>query len=196
MKMSQLETNNAFLLSELKKGHEEAFDFIFRKYYKALCAQASAYLHDFDTIQSLVQECFVNLWQKRQQADSIESLSAYLSVMVRNRCIDYLRKEKLREKVRQRESLQDEPEDFADQWLLSREFEEKLIVALLNLPERCRIAFEYSRFEGHSYAEIASKMDISVKGVEALISRSLKILRTDLKDFLLLLILFLDLPSF
>lgn len=190
--MIELENNNAFLLSELKKGREQAFDFIFRKYYKALCAQASAYLNDFDTVQSLVQECFVNLWQRRQQADSIESLSAYLSVMVRNQCIDYLRKEKVIEKAHQKEGMQDAPVDLADHSLISREFEEKLVVALMNLPDRCRVAFEYSRFEGLTYNEIAKKMDISVKGVEALISRALKVLRTDMKDYLPLFILLFD----
>jgi len=77
----------------------------------------------------------------------------------------------------------------SDTLLLSREFEERLIQALSQLSGRCREAFEYSRFEGLTYPEIASRMNISVKAVEALVSRSLKILRVELKDYLPLIIL-------
>ena len=190
--MSESEKHsNLFLLSELKKGQESAFDYIFKKYYKALCAQAMPYLNDLDSAQNQVQECFIKLWEKRQDADSIKNLSSYLSFMVRNQCIDYLRKTKAMDKAHQRDSLLKENEGSADESILSFEFEEKLVVALSNLPERCRIAFEYSRFENLTYTEIAKKMKISNKAVEALISRSLKTLRVELKDYLPLLILLL-----
>ncbi len=181
--------NNIFLLSELKNGREEAFDFIFRKYYKALCAQAMPYLNDLDTAQGQVQECFIRLWEKRSEADKIDNLAGYLSFMVRNQCIDYLRKTKVMGRAHEKGSVKTDAEDSAENLLLSREFEEKLVIALSNLPERCRMAFEYSRFENLTYPEIAKKMDISVKAVEALMSRALKALRKDLKDYLPLMIL-------
>lgn len=180
--------NDNYLLSNLQGGKEEAFDFIFRKYYKALCAQANAYVSDLDLAQSLVQDCFIKLWEKRQQATSIENLSSYLSFMVRNKCVDYIRKEKWIAGLDE-SSTEKEADQHADDLLISREFEEKLVQALALLPDRCRIAFEYSRFEGLTYPEIAAKMDISVKAVEALLSRSLKILRVELKDYLPLIIL-------
>lgn len=181
---------NLFLLNELQKGQERAFDYIFRKYYKALCAQANAYVKDLDKSQSLVQECFIKLWENRKNADTINNLSAYLSFMVRNRCIDYIRKTKSSESL---DSLQESTETLSDteQTVLLHDFEEKLVRALSSLPERSRIAFEYSRFENFTYKEIAVKMKISVKAVEALLSRALKILRAELKDYLPLLILLL-----
>ena len=83
---------NLFLLQELQKGQERAFDYIFRKYYKALCAQANAYVKDLDKAQSLVQECFIKLWENRANSDKINNLPSYLAFMVRNRCVDYIRK--------------------------------------------------------------------------------------------------------
>ena len=59
-----------------------------------------------------------------------------------------------------------------------------MLQAIHKLPERCKIAFELSRFEGLSNKDIAVKMEISVKGVEALIGRSLKLLRSELIEFL------------
>jgi RNA polymerase sigma-70 factor (ECF subfamily) len=62
--------------------------------------------------------------------------------------------------------------------------------AVAKLPERCRIAFEYSRIDRLTYSQISIEMGISQKAVEALISRSLKILRAKLIDFLSILVLF------
>ena len=79
----------------------------------------------------------------------------------------------------------------SEELLLKHEFEEKLLIALSAVPERSRIAFEFSRFENLAYSKIAEKMGISVKAVEALISRALKVLRNELKEYLPVLTLFL-----
>ena len=187
MNKIQLESNE-FLLLELQNGQESAFDYIFRKFYKALCVQANAYVNDLDKAQSLVQDCFVKLWDNRDELDKIKKLSPYLSFMVRNRCIDYLRKTKSFEQVHEAYDIC-ETDIHAEDTILFREFEERLVVALAALPSRCRVAFEYSRFEGLSYKEIADKMGVSIKAIEALISRALKILRKDLKEYLPIIIL-------
>ncbi|WP_163707380.1 RNA polymerase sigma factor [Mangrovibacterium lignilyticum] len=179
--------SDQFLLQAIQSGQEKAFDYLFRKYYKALCAQANLYLHDLDLAQGLVQECFIKFWENRKNATEISHLTAYLSFMVRNRCVDHSRKNKkelVTESVAEDAGLSDD----ADAMILSHEFEEKLVQALALLPDRCRLAFEYSRFEGLTYSEIAAKMEISVKAVEALLSRSLKILRVELKEYLPLLV--------
>lgn len=181
---------NDFLLLELQNGRESAFDFIFRKYIKVLCAQAHTYVNDFDKAQSLVQDCFIKLWTNRQDAANIKNLSAYLTHMVRNQCIDYIRKTKSLQNLYENAN-KETTNNNSDELLLRHEFEEKLVEALAALPERSRIAFEYSRFENKKYKEIADKMGISTKAVEALISRALKTLRSELKDFLPLTLLLL-----
>jgi RNA polymerase sigma-70 factor (ECF subfamily) len=185
---SNPENSDQFVLLALKEGQEKAFDFIFRQYYKSLCAQAHLYTQDLDLSQSLVQDCFIKLWEIREQATEIENLSSWLVVAVRNKCVDYIRRHKREATLKKTPDPYDENQD-SDRLLLSREFEERLVQALNQLPARCRIAFEYSRFENLTYTEIASKMNVSVKAVEALVSRSLKILRIELKDYLSLIIL-------
>lgn len=180
-----------YLLDELRSGEERAFDYIFRKYYKSLCAQANLYINDIDTAQYQVQECFIRFWEKRKEMGEINNLAGYLSFMVRNQCIDYLRKAKVMAKVQEYELEQSLADNSTENELLLHEFEEKLVIALSNLPERSRIAFEFSRFENKTYPEIAKEMGISVKAVEALLSRALKFLKTELKDYLPLLLIFL-----
>lgn len=188
-------STNDYLLLELQNGQERAFDYIFRKYFKALCAQANVYVNDLDKAQSLVQDCFIKLWINRKEAGNIKNLSSYLTFMVRNQCIDHIRKTKSLKILHENAETETEIEDSED-LLNSHEFEEKLVLILAALPERSRMAFEYSRFENLSYKEIAAKMDISIKGVEALVSRALKTLRKELKDYLPLLIILTKLTRF
>lgn len=181
-------TSDDFLISELQKGNEAAFDYLFRKYYKGLCVNAKSYVHDMDKAQSLVQDCFVKIWSSRESIGEINNLSAYLAFMVRNRCIDYIRKtraqENVYEKLEKKEAVSN-----TDEQLLHSEFEEKLRCAISVLPKRSRRAFEYSRFENLTYNEIGHKMDISAKAVEALMSRALRLLRNDLSGYFYVLFL-------
>lgn len=177
------ESNQQFILNELKKGNERAFNFIFKEHYKSLSQFSYSFIKDQDKAESLVQEVFIRLWEKRESLANIDNLLSYLMVMVRNISIDYLRKEKTSQKV----YLKIRPEESVnttEEQLSKNEFEEKLLKSVLNLPERCRIAFELSRFDSLTNKEIAKNMEISVKGVEALIGRSLKLLRKELEEFL------------
>ena len=190
------EISDQFLALHISEGREEVFDFIFRKYYRTLCAQALIYIKDDDLAQSVVQDCFISFWEKRTELKDIRNLRTYLSFMVRNRAIDHLRKtEKENRAFTTIDKGQDVAADTVETEVISKEFEKILLDAVDKLPDRCRVAFEYSRFEGLKYSEIAEKMNISVKAVEALMGRSLKILRAELSDYLpfaLLLLNFLE----
>ena len=180
------ENNDLFLFYQMRSGKEEAFDFIFRKYYKVLTIQAIRFVHDQDTAQSLVQDCFVRFWEKRFEISNVEALYSYLFFMVRNRCIDHIR-----EQQRTRHVLITAQTEFSEteNTIQTDDLSSHLWQAIAKLPERCRIAFEYSRIDGLTYTQIANKMGITNKAVEALICRSLKILRTNLVEFLSILIL-------
>lgn len=169
-----------FLISELQKGNEAVFDYLFRKYYKNLCLKAKTYVSDLDKAQSLVQDCFVKLWTNRNSLGEIKNLSAYLSFMVRNRCIDYIRKKESLKKLHTKVN-HDTEQANVENLLIFNEFEQKVMNKITLLPKRSRLAFEYSRFENLTYKEIAEKMEISSKAVEGLITRALKILRKDLQ---------------
>ncbi|MHA7941576.1 RNA polymerase sigma-70 factor [Formosa sp. 3Alg 14/1] len=182
--------SDAFLLAELQNGSEQAFNFIFRKYYEGLCFKANGYVNDIDKAQSLVQDCFIKLWEKRDNTEKINNLSAYLSFMVRNRCIDYIRKSESIKNLHDSIAPCQDKNDV-ECTFISEEFETWLMYKITLLPKKSRIAFEYSRFEDLTYNEIALKMNISNKAVEALISRSLRILRKDLQLYLPFLISFL-----
>ena len=58
--------------------------------------------------------------------------------------------------------------------------------ALATLPPQCRRVFEMSRMDQLSYTEIANQLNISTNTVENHVSKALKILRVELKEFLFL----------
>jgi len=176
-----------FLFNQIQLGKEEAFDFIFRKYYKVLTIQAIRIVHDQDEAQSLVQDCFVRFWEKRNGLQDIQDLYSYFYFMVRNRCIDHLREER-RANCVPITNQSDFPESDTEEAIDTRDLNVRLWQAIARLPERCHTAFEYSRVDGLTYSQIAAKMGITQKAVEALISRSLKLLRASLADFLAILI--------
>jgi RNA polymerase sigma-70 factor, ECF subfamily len=181
--MTEKKLIDGFLFEELKNGNARAFDKIFNDRYPNLCRFAYSIVHDEDTAHSLVQHVFIKLWQNRASLNHIDHLTPYLTTMVRNHCLNFIKYEKRNTK------LEDIPpdtqaENTTENQIDAHDFEEHLIIALESLPERCRMAFEYSRFENFTNKEISIKMEISTKGVEALIGRALKSLRVSLVDYL------------
>ncbi len=177
------ETPENFLIAELKAGNTRAFDKIFNDYYRGLCRYATTIVQDEDKAQSLVQNVFVKLWEHRLQLENIVNLPPYLTTMTRNEALNHLKREK---RMVRMDVLPDElhTNSAAEEKFRESEISGRLTMATLSLPDRCREAFEYSRFDNFSNSEIAIKMGISVKGVEALITRALKHLRNELAEYL------------
>jgi len=107
------------------------------------------------------------LWENRESSDHIDSLIPYLTTMVRNHCINFVKREKRNTKLAELPA-DAQTENTTENDLFVYEFEEQLINSLSLLPGRCKMAFEYSRFENMTNKEIAQKMEITTKGVEAL----------------------------
>ncbi len=174
------------------------FEQLFKAYYPQLCAFSRKYVQDEDTARELVQVVFLNLWQKRDTVTADASLKAFLFKSVYNRSLNHLRDQK---KFVGYELSDDESGSSSHPFvnhdaLEEEELKEKINAALAALPERCREIFMMSRFEELRYAQIAEKLNISVKTVEAQMGKALGILREKLKDHLPLLLFLLWFKNF
>lgn len=167
----------------------QSLEVLFKTYFKPLCGFAGKYISDLDDSKGIVHDVFVSLWQKFDELPADTNYRSYLYTAVRNRCLNYIRDKKKHialENVNEREiALNEKP-------LEGDELERKIEMALDLLPEKCRMVFEYNRMEGLKYAEIASKMQISIKTVEAQMSKALSILREQLADFLTIIIILMN----
>ncbi len=178
------------------KNDKKVFKDIFYKFYQPLCHLGNCYLGDEDEAKGVVQEAFIKLWEHSEVLKRDSNIQNFLFTLVKNNCLNILKRrqiilkhhEKIREKeIRyQYESLNKINEDFLE----FNELKEKIDQAIKGLPEHCRVVFEMSRFEEIKNIEIAERLGISHKTVEARMTKALKILRKELKDYLPLIVIF------
>lgn len=168
------------LFGEIKNGNEKVFNKAFETYYLCLCFYTDKILHDFDLSRSIVQQVFVDLWIKRENLQ-VESLKSYLFQSVRNASFDVLKHKKA--ELKYLSTLQKtESEQYSD-LMEEAELADKINKAIQKLPDKCREIFVLCRFEELKYAEIASRLNISVKTVEMQISIALKKMRKELAEY-------------
>jgi RNA polymerase sigma-70 factor (ECF subfamily) len=171
---------------------DEKNDFkdIFKIYFKPLCHLSVHYLGNEDEAKGVVQDAFIKLWEVRLNLHSNSNLDNFLFTLVKNDCLNILKRRQIllkhheiiraKELHYQCESLK----RIGDNFLEFNELKEKIGLAIKNLPEHCRIVFEMSRNEDLKNREIAVKLGVTQKTVEAHLTKALKILRKDLKDYL------------
>jgi len=175
---------------QLIKDDRNSFKNIFQSYYQPLCHLSTHYLDDKDEAKGVVQDAFVKLWEIRHELNPDSNLRNFLFTLVKNDCLNILKRRQVllkhHEKIRwmemhyQYESLS----RMGDDYLEFDELKHKIDLAIQNLPEHCRVVFEFSRFENLKNREIAEKLGVTQKTVEAHLTKALKILRIELKDYL------------
>lgn len=163
---------------------ETAFTEIYNRYWDKLLYVAGLKLKDPAMAEEIVQDIFLDLWRRRKQLIITVSLEAYLSVAVKYRIINAHAKLK-----RQQDFLENNTTTalHTEQWLDEKELYTNFERLVSQLPEKCRITYKLSREEGLTLKEIARKMAVSQKAVEANLTRSLKLLRFGLRKILMLL---------
>lgn len=171
---------------------KDFFERVFREYFVPLTYYALKIVNDHDSAREVVHQVFVNIWEKRESINLELPLRSYLYTSVHNRSLNYLRD-------RKRFHNEDAGDMLPENELLitdvseieSEQTEARIAEAVSGLPGRCAEVFRLSRFEGKKYSEIADILKISVKTVEAQMTKALKILREDLKDLLTMIIIFI-----
>ena len=172
------------------KDDEDAFRSLFLEFFSSLCVFAHRYIEQWETCEDIVQDTFFKIWKNRKNMEITTSGRNFLVTSVRNCCVDYLRK-KDTEILWQQTEMFNKSITTTEDIYSTIELEHMLSEALSRLPEKIRVVFEQNRFEGKTYSQIASEQHISVKTVESYMTKALKQLRIDLKDFLSFFLLFL-----
>ena len=170
------------LVPRIRRGDERAFETLFRTHYDALCEFTTRYVREAALAEELVQDLFADLWARRQTWDVRESVRAYLFAAARHRALN-LRKRQAMESDWQQDQASDDihvlhplPET-PDAAFERADLRARLDTALEALPERCRLVMHLRWREQMRYAEIATVMGISVKGVEIQLARGLAAIR-------------------
>jgi RNA polymerase sigma-70 factor (ECF subfamily) len=178
-----------FDIPSLRKGEKKAFEEIYREFYGMIFHLCLQYLNDERISEELVQDTFMKLWEVRQGLGDNDNIRNFLYTITKNNCLNYLRNQKviLRHKdyVRYQEArFHYDSLSKLGNYLEYEELKEKIDTAIQKLPSEIQETFVYSRHKNLKYKEIAMAQEISVKTVEARISKALRILREALSDYL------------
>lgn len=179
------------LLTALLADDREAFAELYERHWYRVFALAYRKLKSRETAEELVQDLFATLWLKRQE-QSIENLENYLTSAINYRVISHLRSSQVRAayadycRWTQAEATQETENDLA-----VADLSEAFTKALLYLPEQSREVFRLSRLEHFSVREISLHLNLSAKAVEYHLTKSMRLLRGHLRDFVVLLVAFL-----
>lgn len=166
----------------LKVHDNEAFEALYRKYWKKLFDFATIKTGDADVAEEIIQELFVTLWEKRETLQII-NLQSYLFTSVRNRVIDHY-KQKIFDELDTVEAS-----SVPDYSFFLEELEMALQAAVSGLPDKTRAIFLLNRFEGKTAREISQELNLPERTVEYHITQALRTLKTQLRDYIALFLL-------
>ena len=184
-----IKPNFEFNIALLRKGDKKAFEAVYNEFFGVLYHLCLNYLHDDKVSEELVQDTFMKLWEIRETLNDQINIRNFLYTITKNNCLNYLRNQKISLKHQENMKYLEmqfnyEALEKLGNYLQFEELREKIDEAISKLPAEVIETFKLSRFEELSYREIADRQGISVKTVEARISKALRILRVELKDYL------------
>ena len=174
-----------FLLQQLTHNDQAAFTAIYQRYWKLLFRDAMNVLRSQKEAEDCVQELFVSIWNRRQNLAVNTSLKAYLQTATRYQCIDRIEKDMIRGGYL---------EDFSsylsahqtlpsvEEEIYARELAANIDQVMDKMPDKMREVFRMSRHEHLTHREIADRLNISEETVKKQIYLALKILKTNLPN--------------
>ncbi len=178
--MNSFEENE--LYEKIQQGNTEAFEKLFKMYYGYLCNFATKTIEDDVAAEEIVQDFFVKFWERRGDISVESSLKNYLFRSVKNLCLNYIKHNNIKLQHAQKMIAESEASDFNDHYI-EVDLAADIAKSIEELPEKRREIFRLSREEGLKYREIAEKLNISVKTVEAQMGLAIKYLRDKLKKY-------------
>jgi RNA polymerase sigma-70 factor (ECF subfamily) len=171
------------LAAAIRSGDESAFVQLFRRHVTGLIRAASHIVRSEAVAQDIVMDVFARVWRDRRSIPEDARLSAYLTVAVRNACIDYLRHDRLELSVQEMSieggwapgmgTVPLTPEEELER----SEAKEFIRHAFTNMPRRMRQVLELRWLADKSYKEISKELGMPVKSVENYLGRAMRLLR-------------------
>lgn len=170
--MFDITSTDEELVKAIVHGDETAFKNLYYRYFNLLIRFAWYRLHSMDISRDLVQELFFRLWIKRESLNPNKSIKAYLYKSLNNLIINH---------IKLISSQFASFDDVDNEKKFSSEINLDVLIdvqnALNKLPEKLKLVYTLSRYDGYKYNEIAEICNISIKAVEKRMSKAFNLLR-------------------
>lgn len=183
--------DDAELMREIREDNMFAFDTLYGRYSNRLYKFALSILKSTEEAENILQDVFLNLWEKRHNVEKDSSVKYYIFTITYNSAISIIRK-----KVKETQffdylkSLQELNQDTTSLEIEFNELTKTLHTIIGHLPQRQKEVYILHKEEGLKYHEIAEKLNISVNTIETHMSRALKTIKENLGKSSLLAMLF------
>ena len=174
--------SDADWIGALKEGDLHAFGLLFDRYGKRLYHFSLGYLKSVEDAEEIVQEVFLKIWEKRVGLSTEKSLEAYLFTIARNGILNTIRKSKYEQAYQNYVKISPGKNVLLDDELNFHELEKSYQAVIEKLSPRRKEIFLLSREQALSNAEIAEKMDVSVKTVENQMTSAIFEIRKNLRS--------------
>ncbi len=173
-------TDEFVLVEHLKMGRSEAFHYLVDIYSRPLFAYALSLSNDKAMAQDIVQNVFMRAWEKRKRITINSSIKNYLFKSTYNEFLNQYGKNRSKRLLERKyaefleKTAERLDENNMDQIL------KEIAEGIQKLPPKCREVFIMSRTEGLTNTEISDYLNISIKTVEAHITKAFSLLRKSL----------------
>ncbi|WP_246124855.1 RNA polymerase sigma factor [Algibacter pacificus] len=174
--MNKIENLN-IVIKALKEGNRRVFENVYSEFYEKLCVFLMGYTDDIEVIEDVVQDVFLKIWLNRKNISITTSLSSYLYKMAYTTLMENYRQLKRNDKMLSMYYYTAMMEAIETNQDLKNIKLKKLEKCINKLPDRCKSVFYENKINGYKYKVVADKMNISIKTVEAHISRALGFLK-------------------
>lgn len=168
------------LVLRLRGDDLSAYDALYLKYYRMLCVSAFFFLRNEQEAKDLVQNLFLDIWDKKLFLQFHDDVKGYLFRAVKNRCINH--REKLQTQSRHTKQFAGTQEAYSLPGVEEQpENYEELYQALNDIPAQKRAAIQFVYLHGKRYNEAAHTMGISINSLKTHLRTGLRILRGEIK---------------
>lgn len=162
----------------MNNERKESFKAKFQKHYPRLCNIAYGYVSDRHDAEDIVQEAFINVWNKGKDNMPEQEFAAYMTMAIKNNCITFLRKRQQNTISLNNHEIQSEVTQITETTETYNQPEQKLQEALSMLPPKCKDIFLMAKLQGMKYRDIAQTLGLSEKTIENQMTKAIKILRS------------------
>lgn len=184
-----MQEREKILVSELKKGSYKAFELLYNQYKSKIFNFIRKSIYSQAETEDLVQNLFINIWEAKENLDPEKSFSSYLFTSAKNMIFNHIRKAINAETYKRELISKEEFNETTFKQVVFSELEQKYNKLIDELPPKRKEIFILAKKEGLSYKKIAEKLNISENTVDTQMRAALKYIRTNLKDYLKVLLL-------
>jgi len=168
------------IIQGIKAGDKRALTILYNTYWKVLYISSYNILKNKEVCEEIIQDVFIDIWNKQQELKIKVSLKSYLYACVRYKVFAEFKKNKIIRVELFNELDKRLQYTTPETKMMHDELEKEITFIVGSLPNKCKKVYQLSRNEQLSHKEIAEMLGISVKTVENHITNALRVLRTSL----------------